>query len=84
MKVAATTLLALSMGLACIGTARADRDPYFPDTMTPSTETRAQVLQELRMAQSRGQVIMDQDANYPERELQLTPTPMPTQPQPQQ
>lgn len=37
-----------------------------------SVKTRAQVMQELKQAQARGEVRIGQDPNYPERQIQNT------------
>lgn len=76
MKVA-STLTALTLGLASIGLAQAagtspallqaqaGHDPYYPALQAQSTKTHAQVEQELHQAQARGLVTSGQDPYYP-------------------
>lgn len=64
MKVATTTLIALSLSLASVGIAQADQSNY-PEIATPSTQSRAEVVNALHLAQSQGLVIMGQTSDYP-------------------
>ncbi|MBV6273794.1 DUF4148 domain-containing protein [Alcaligenaceae bacterium CGII-47] len=62
-----TTLAALTFGLAATGLVYADQ-PYYPmnDTVATSTLTRAQVVQQLREAQTRGLLAASGDQlDYP-------------------
>ncbi|MGB6007128.1 DUF4148 domain-containing protein [Castellaniella sp.] len=64
MKVAATAIVALSLGLASVGIAQADEANY-PEIVTPSTQTRAEVVQALQVAQSQGLVTTGEHTDYP-------------------
>lgn len=65
MKVAtATSIALLSLGLASAGIARADQVNY-PEIVTPSTQSRADIVQALRMAQSQGLVVVGEQTSYP-------------------
>lgn len=61
----AASVAILSLGLASAGIAQAD-EAYYPEIVTSSTQTRAEVVQELRLAQSQGQVIEGEHADYPQ------------------
>lgn len=67
----AATLTAITLGLASIGMAQADslsapgHDPYYPALQVQSSQTHAQVQQELRQAQANGLVTSGQDPYYP-------------------
>ena len=66
MKVAtAASIAVLSLGLASAGIAQADQSNY-PEIATPSTQTRAEVVHELRVAQSQGLVTVGEQADYPQ------------------
>jgi len=66
MKVAtAASIAVLSLGLASAGIAQADQTNY-PEIVTPSTQTRAEVVQALRVAQSQGLVTVGEQADYPQ------------------
>lgn len=66
MKVAtAASIAVLSMGLASAGIAQADQ-AYYPEIPTASTQSRAEVIQALRLAQSQGQVTVGEQADYPQ------------------
>lgn len=64
MKVAASTLIALSLSFASVGIAQADQSNY-PETVTPSTQSRAEVVNALRLAQTQGLVATGQQSDYP-------------------
>lgn len=65
MKVAtAASIALLSLGLASAGIARADQASY-PEIVTPSTQSRADIVQALRMAQSQGLVVVGEQTSYP-------------------
>ncbi|WP_322999865.1 DUF4148 domain-containing protein [Castellaniella sp.] len=63
--VTAASIAVLSLGLVSAGMAQADQSNY-PDVVTPSTQTRAEVVHELRVAQSEGQVTEGEQTNYPQ------------------
>ncbi|WP_322998778.1 DUF4148 domain-containing protein [Castellaniella sp.] len=66
MKVAtAASIAILSLGLASAGIAQADEANY-PEIVTPSTQSRAEVVQALRLAQSQGLVTVGEHGNYPQ------------------
>ncbi|MGB6007601.1 DUF4148 domain-containing protein [Castellaniella sp.] len=66
MKVAtAASIAALALGLASAGIAQADQ-AYYPEVVTPSTQTRADVVHALRVAQSQGLVTEGQQPDYPQ------------------
>lgn len=60
----AASIALLSLGLASAGIARADQANY-PEITTPSTQSRAGVVQALRVAQSQGLVIAGEQGSYP-------------------
>ncbi|MGA0584968.1 MAG: DUF4148 domain-containing protein [Castellaniella sp.] len=60
----ATSIALLSLGLASAGVARADQASY-PEIVTPSTQSRAEVVQALRVAQSQGLVVEGEQSDYP-------------------
>ncbi|MGB6008055.1 DUF4148 domain-containing protein [Castellaniella sp.] len=61
----AASIAILSLGLASVGIAQADEANY-PEIVTPSTQTRAEVVQALRVAQSQGLVTVSEQADYPQ------------------
>ncbi|MGB6242754.1 MAG: DUF4148 domain-containing protein [Castellaniella sp.] len=66
MKVAtAASVAILSLGLASAGIAQAEDNSY-PEIVTPSTQTRTEVVQELRVAQSQGLVYAGEQNDYPQ------------------
>ena len=65
MKVTTAASIALLFpGLASAGIARADQANY-PEIVTPSTQSRAEVVQALRVAQSQGLVVAGEQSDYP-------------------
>ena len=62
--VTAASIAVLSLGLASAGIAQADQSNY-PEVVTPSTQTRAEVVHELRVAQSQGLVTARERTDYP-------------------
>ncbi|MGB6241463.1 MAG: DUF4148 domain-containing protein [Castellaniella sp.] len=62
---AAASIAILSLGLASAGIAQAENNSY-PETVTPSTQTRAEVVQDLRLAQSQGLITAGEDNSYPQ------------------
>ncbi|WP_345796165.1 DUF4148 domain-containing protein [Castellaniella sp. MT123] len=85
MKVA-SALTALTLGLASVGLAQAagtspaqmpsqaGHDPYYPTLQTQSTETHAQIQQELHQAQAQGLVTNGHDPYYPKEGAVSTQT----------
>lgn len=63
--ITAASIAVLSLGLASAGMAQADQSDY-PEIVTPSTHTRAQVVQALRVAQSEGLATEGGLSNYPQ------------------
>lgn len=63
--VTAVSIALLTLGLGSAGIAQADQGNY-PDIVTPSTQTRAEVVHALRVAQSQGLVTEDQQPDYPQ------------------
>ena len=61
------TLAALALGLSSIGVAQAaGHDAYYPALQqAQNTESRAQVVEELQQAQSKGQISEGHDPYYP-------------------
>lgn len=63
--ITAASIAVLSLGLASAGIAQADQSNY-PNVMAPSTQTRAEVVHELRVAQSEGLVTEGEKTDYPQ------------------
>lgn len=63
--VTAASIAILSLGLASAGIAQADQGNY-PEIVTPSTQTRAEVVHALRVAQSQGLVTEGRQPDYPQ------------------